>query len=406
MNNQFTVPDFVQELLAVSNKGVDQIVLKLSMLLSYPILVTDPSYQILLCSTGYENIAEMNVLPTLVPVENPQSPFFHCQISTNESIKEGLTTPITLNNKNLGYLIVFSNDKQLDDFYFEQILHFSASLCALQFQKKLEIKVEKRKYKEAFLFDLLYGNIKQSEDIIEHGKIWGWDFTVPHIIIVFSFIEYDYFFTDKNVINTLLQLVEKELILQNLNPIAMVKQSQIITLIPLHTSNDDKNKAWLEGFVKKVLSGANNLHTKLEIACGIGKKYSNPSELFRSYQEAKIAFELGILLKIETPFFSDLGLERILYRHDLQDLREYFDHTIGSLLKYDANHEGNLIETLEALTANQFDMGKTSNALFLHRNTLRYRVKKIEEILNVKLDDLNTRLNITAAFKIKLLRKL
>ena len=51
-------------------------------------------------------------------------------------------------------------------------------------------------------------------------------------------------------------------------------------------------------------------------------------------------------------------------------------------------------------------MGKTAKVSFLHRNTLRYRVKRIEEILNVKLDDLNDRLNIMAAFKIKLLRKI
>lgn len=52
----------------------------------------------------------------------------------------------------------------------------------LENSKKLEIKREKFKFKEAFLFDLLYGNIKDREDIIEYREILGWDFTVQHTV--------------------------------------------------------------------------------------------------------------------------------------------------------------------------------------------------------------------------------
>ena len=403
MNKQLVIPDFVHELLAESSKGVDQIVQKLSTLLSCPVLVTDPLYQPISCSMVHKDSAEIIVIPSR---DEERHSLFTCQISTPDSLTNGLATPIVLNHKQMGFLILVSDGHPLDAAGYEQILQFSASLCALQIQKKIEIKQEKGKFKDAFLFDLLYGNIKKKDDIIDYGLIWGWDFTVPHMIMVFSFMEYDHFFTDQIPVNSLLQLVEKELIHHQLNPITMVKQAQIITLIPQHTADVDQFKLQLESFAKYILSQAEKIALKPDIACGMGKIYSNPAELFRSYQEAKVAFELGILLKMPTPFFADLGLERILYKHDLQDLKEYFDHTLGALIDYDADHEGNLLETLDALNANQFDMGKTANALFLHRNTLRYRIKRIEEILNVKFDDVNERLNITAAFKIKLLRKL
>ena len=124
-----------------------------------------------------------------------------------------------------------SDDKPIDAVQYQDALIYSASLCALQIQKKIEIKQENASLKMLF-FDLLYGNIKKKDDIIDYGLIWGWDFTVPHMIMVFSFIEYDHFFTDQNPVNILLQLVEKELIHHQLNPITMVKQAQIITLIP------------------------------------------------------------------------------------------------------------------------------------------------------------------------------
>ncbi|CAH2716823.1 Purine catabolism regulatory protein [Neobacillus rhizosphaerae] len=406
MNNHFAIPEFVQELSTASSHGVNQIVQKLSTLLSHPVLVVDPLYQVLSCSTGIEAIDEIVIMPDNQQESNPHFAVFSCQISTIDSLKNGLANPITLNNKILGYLILFSNDKPLAAGLYEDALIYTASLCALQMQKSLELKQERQKFKEAFLFDLLYGNIKQKEDITEYGEIWGWDFSIPHIVIVFSYKEDNHFFTNKQTVNMLLQVVENELISQNFKPIAMAKQSQVITMIPLVDTDYDENRAKLEAFAVTVLNKAAKMNPEFELACGIGKKYRNPTELFRSYQEAKVAFELGILLKITTPLFTDFGLERILYKHDLQDLIEYYNHTLGSLLEHDKNHDGNLIETLEVLAANQFDMGKTAKASFLHRNTLRYRVKRIEEILNMKLDDLHVRLDIMAAFKIKQLRKI
>ncbi len=403
MQSPYVVPDFVQELLAVSSSGVTAIIQKLSSLLSLPVLVVDPFYQVLFFSTGNEAVDEIVIIP-----DNEQefSSVFNCQISTVDTIKNGVAHPITVNSKKLGFLILSWNDAGLDARRYEEVLSYASSLCALQMQKSLEIKREKQKFKEAFLFDLLYGNIKQKEDIIEYGEIWGWDFHVPHTVIVFSSKEEDHFFTNKQMINTLLQIVEKELIMQNVKPIAMVKHQQVITMFPQADTNHDVDRGKLQAFTETILKNAAKLAGELEIACGIGKRYTNPAELFRSYQEAKIALELGILLEISTPMFADLGLERILYKHDLQDLIEFHNHTLGSLLEYDKKHDGYLFVTLEALVANQFDIGKTAAASFLHRNTLRYRVKKIEDILDVKLDDLHVRLNILAAFKIRQLRKI
>ncbi|MFZ7943408.1 PucR family transcriptional regulator [Neobacillus sp. 19] len=406
MHTSFAIPKFVQELLTVSSQGVHQIIQKLCTLLSLPVLVVDPFYQVLSCSTGNDAIDEIVIIPDQQQESHSSTPVFSCQISTIHTLKTGFACPITSHNKNLGYIVIYSNNSPLEADLYEDTLMLAASLCAVQMQKNLEIRQEKQKFKEAFLFDLLYGNIKQKKDVIEYGDIWGWDFSIPHIVIVFSYKEENHFFTNKHMVNMLLQVVEKELILQNFKPIAMAKQNQVVTLIPLPDDHHNENKIMLEAFTETILKKAKKMNSEVAIACGIGKKYMNPTDIFRSYQEAKVALELGILLNIATPLFTDLGLERILYKHDLQDLLEYYHHTLGSLLEHDKHHDGNLIETLEALAANQFDMSKTAKESFLHRNTLRYRVKRIEDILQVKLDDLHVRLDILAAFKIKQLRKI
>jgi purine catabolism regulator len=405
MKNTFLVPDFVQELLDISGLGVNQIVQTLSALLSLNVLVTDPSYQVISHSFKRKEITDVVILSMKPQNAEPKSPILNCEISVDDSVENGVIVPITLNNKTFGTIAILGSNPIPEASTYGKTLLFAASLCALQMHKKFELRQERQNHKEAFLFDLLYGNIKQKVEFIEYGKIWGWDFNLPHIVIVFSLIDYNYFSNDKEIINVLFQLVEKVQIQKNnIKPIVMVKQNQIVALLPLNSSEYDESKLVIETFTETVIKRAEKIDEVVRVACGIGKIYADPVDLFRSYQEAKVAFELGLLLKIETPFFANLGLERILYKHDLQDLKEFFEHTLGRMLEYDKKTDGNLMETLEALVSNQFDMGKTSTTLFLHRNTLRYRVKKIEEILNVKLDDLNIKLDIAASLKIKLLR--
>lgn len=404
MAKTFTVPNFVQDLIEISNQGIDQIVQTISSLLSLSVIVTDPSYQIISHSFEQKEINDVVIL-SMEQQDNIESTILNCEILVMDIIEKGLIVPIILNNKNHGYIALLGSSPIPNASSYGEVLQFSASLCALQLHKKLELRQERQTHKEAFLFDLLYGNIKDKEEFIEYGKIWGWDFSLPHIVIVFSLVDYNYFSNDKEIINQLFRIVEQVQIQKNQpKPIVMIKQNQVVTLLSVENSDYEKSISEIRSFSEAVIKRAEKMDGVNKVASGIGKIYASPVDLFRSYQEAKVAFELGLLLKIDTPFFTYLGLERILYNHDLQDLKEFYQHAIGGLLEYDKKTDGNLMETLDALVANQFDMGKTSSSLFLHRNTLRYRVKKIEEILHVKLDDLNVKLDLTAALKIKLLR--
>ena len=126
-----------------------------------------------------------------------------------------------------------------------------------------------------------------------------------------------------------------------------------------------------------------------------------------SYQEAKVALILGRILNITdtVPDFSDLGLTRILYNQDHQVLQEFYRETLGDLEKYDSEQKSDFVNTLEKYLNYKCELKAAADALFLHPNTLRYRLKKIEEILDVNLDYMDTKLNLLAAFKITYLLK-
>lgn len=393
----------MQELLVAMEDGLDELTLKLSDHLSLPIIISDTYYNVI--STSMSDSQEIAVSTHFESYQN--TAFFKCDLHTSNEKFECFGYPIKSKNQIYGYLFLLINHE--NNHVIEQygaLLNYVASLYFTHLKQQHEIKKEKQRFKDAFLFDILYGNFKSKEEVTTYGGLWKWDLDQPHMVAVFTFIDYNHFSNDRQLLEGLLYIIEKTLSQHGLEPIAIRKQSEIIALFPVNEQTHFHEKKKVIEFIQYMKSRTDDKNFVQRIACGIGQTYENPIQLYKSYQEAKVAYELGLLLKIEFPFFHDLGIERVLYKHDLQDLREFFQHVVGELQKYDDENESDLMDTLENFANHQFDLKQTSEAIFLHRNTLRYRIKKIEEILNIKLDDMNNRLNIMAAFKIKTLHKI
>lgn len=77
------------------------------------------------------------------------------------------------------------------------------------------------------------------------------------------------------------------------------------------------------------------------------------------------------------------------------------EEQIGKLRKADELNNGNLSETLENYLNCNCNAKKTAEEMFLHRNTLNYRLKKIREILDCDFEDLDTCLGLKLAFLIR-----
>jgi len=406
VEKNFIVPDYLQQLLTGLENGLQGICNKLSNLLSFPISVIDPLYN-LLASNQLEDSMIVEYIDNLESeLVIDSSNIYKCQLISDNESKSGICSAIISDGRLRGYLIISCGEVSSEELeQLNSIIAYATSLCSLEFQKKYLIKQERQHFKEAFIYDLLYGNIKKRDEIISYGQIWGWDLIQPHTVIVFSLRDFEYYSEDQRLLELLFYTIEKTLIERNIKPIVIKKRGEVIVIYPLQESIRVKKREEVNSLVSLISNQLEKTSTSERIVTGVGRECTNPEMLFRSYQESKVAFELGLLLSISTPFFNDLGIERILYKHDLQDLKEYYFHILGDIEEFDRVHGGELMNTLEIYSVNQYDLSKTADAMYLHRNTLRYRFKKIEEILDKKLDDMNVKLDITAALKIKQLRK-
>ena len=77
----------------------------------------------------------------------------------------------------------------------------------------------------------------------------------------------------------------------------------------------------------------------------------------------------------------------LLKDSDRTELMHYCENRLYKLEQYDRENETALQETLLAYYKNGFSMVDTAKALGLHRNSLRYRMQKIWELLELAPDD-------------------
>ena len=137
---------------------------------------------------------------------------------------------------------------------------------------------------------------------------------------------------------------------------------------------------------------------------GLGRTHDGPGGVRQSYREAEHALEMGrrLLGPGRQASFTDLGLHRLLFamaQHP--ELSDYYRGTVGDLLAYDERSSAGLMTTLDAFFAANGSPTETAQRLRLHRNTVLYRLRRIEEVGHLRLDDPATRLNLHLCLRIR-----
>jgi purine catabolism regulator len=118
--------------------------------------------------------------------------------------------------------------------------------------------------------------------------------------------------------------------------------------------------------------------------------------------QALDAWELGHHISdLSSPYYyEELGLYRLLAGLRARDeLRRFYDETLGPLVRYDHAHGTDLTHTLEVFFEQNANASQTSRALYVHRNTLNYRLQRIAEISGLDLDQAEARLAFQLALK-------
>lgn len=100
-------------------------------------------------------------------------------------------------------------------------------------------------------------------------------------------------------------------------------------------------------------------------------------------------------------FYKDLGVYRLLEAiYNTSQAKEFYKLSIGKLIRYDEKRGTELFKTLVCIKECDWNLKNAAQKMYIHYNTIKYRYKKIEQILNIDLENSEERFIISISIKL------
>ncbi len=339
---------------------------------------------------------------------------------TDEALRQqGLmrvVEPILIRHEVVGYLSVVGNESDFD--YLERIVLGQVTpILALEFARERErSEVESRYQIEAFT-DVLQGHYQHPDEMLARVRMLGYDLTVPQVVVIFEISPSEADVPFEHALASWSRRIRDELLRTWPGCWIMSESRRIVALLPFSGTNGDGDGE--RDGEASIFSRIERVHARVQAnkgngpnfppySCGIGRMAKNLQSIPQSFREAQQALEIGRQLFGEDKLhsFARLGVYRLLFYLDGQsELTDFYQETLGPLLHHDARNDGTLIETLEGFFRCNGNLSETARTMHLHRNSLLYRLGRIEELLGRSLEDPELRLSLQIALKIHHVRR-
>lgn len=250
----------------------------------------------------------------------------------------------------------------------EMIIERSLLIEQLQWDKR---------HVEEFISSWINGELDQNE-INNWAQRLSLDLSEPRVAVVIE-VEQN---TQANHLSTIRQIVELLEFPKRNNLVAVIAMNEIVVLKPCKVSHHQWDHSHESQRIDELLSTLNK-HGIDNVQIALGQFYSNLAQLPLSYQSAKQVLALG---KLHSPqskkfLFDDLRIPVLLTPLSNSWQGEQLRQSIIKLKSHDKS--GQLMKTLYSLFEHQGNLKHCSESLFIHRNTLRYRLNKIEDITQI-----------------------
>jgi len=325
------------------------------------------------------------------------------------NIVDRITIPIVIENVEYGCIFIWLDKKELtplDNMLIESYVH----IIALDFVKKLSLYNMESNYKLEFFDDLLSNNENRQKKAMERGKTFNLSKYLKYTVIVILLkdiypldkVAVDNMSLSKGNIKDLLFITGRIAKLYRQNIVYVDKSDRILILYGSDKSKDSQTiKSEVIIFCQNILSEALKKFYENNLTIGIGRSYDETKLLNKSHVQAKLIVEnLSKTSMTCIKHYDDLGLYRILAFDGIQgELMEFCSDTIKPLIEYDKVNNSELVKTLKIYFQCDGNMKKIAEKMYMHYNTIIYRVQQIKDITGLDLENGDSRLNLEVALK-------
>ena len=178
--------------------------------------------------------------------------------------------------------------------------------------------------------------------------------------------------------------------------ITAVDESSVILVkaVEADTTHED-----LEAIAQTIVAMMNT-EAMLNVRVAFGTVVQELKDVSKSYKEAKMALDVGKIFYAEknVTAYSTLGIGRLIYQLPINLCKIFIEEIFGDNVPMDLDEE--TLTTINKFFENNLNVSETSRQLFVHRNTLVYRIEKIQKSTGLDLRNFDDALTFKIALMV------
>ncbi|MYL36918.1 PucR family transcriptional regulator [Halobacillus litoralis] len=308
--------------------------------------------------------------------------------------QECLTAPIIIEGQVVGAITsigVASEFLEMD----LAILERANTILSLEFMRKKAAYELEQQYKSHFFKDLLFSKIQYEAAMHEKGIMYGFDVDKQYI---FTTIEFTRREKGMTYVSEIMNQLERVCARIDDDIIIGAVQNGLYLLYPSAGKKTERIEADMNDILAEMQNGSAG-----EVYIGVSRAASDIGEIRDGYEQARQAVMLGRNLYQNKPiiYYEELGFYRLLSEIDnVTEVSKFYKESIGGLIEYDKTHDLELVHSLTTYFDHNESLSKTAEALFIHINTLKYRLQRINMITNLNVKNSEDKLNLHIGLKI------
>ncbi|SQI42371.1 Sugar diacid regulator [Leminorella richardii] len=276
-----------------------------------------------------------------------------------------------------------------------QLVSMAAEMM-LEQARLLNMLAQDSRMREALVLNLIRSD-ELPTALIGWAQRLGIDLTQPRIVTLIELesgsLGVEVSMTELQQVQTLLTMPDRD------NLIAIVSLNEMVVLQPALNSHGrwdaDEHRRRVDSLLQRMSE-----NTRLKVSVALGNHFSGPGSVARSYSTAKAAMSVGKKRMPEqrSYYYQDLMLPVLL-----DSLRggwqvNELSRPLSKLKAMDNN--GLLRRTLLAWFKHNMHPGATVKSLYIHRNTLDYRLNRISDITGLNLKKFDDHMQLYIALQL------
>lgn len=293
-----------------------------------------------------------------------------------EGARRGINLPICINDEIVGVVGITGEREDVEHFG-KIIKKMTEILISEEYQNDHNLLIEntKNNYVYSWLYETIHDDEKENEKFIQSGRLLGIDVFTSRVVIVLNID----CINDKNInsdvdkqmlINRVIKRIRK-LIVEDEQNIVVQIGARIIILFKEESMEHAYEKV---NFIKDEIEQKYNV----KIAGGIGSIGKTPMEIRQSYKEAEISCDMMINLKDKgIKIYGDVDMDLLLQTIPYHNRTSFYNKIFAECFNKELD---SYMQLLRTLIENNGSINQTAEQLYLHKNTVQYRLSKLKEL--------------------------